>query len=100
MAHFGAIGHGQLLTGCRRWTHIFWVAENKGPTYSSAHVTLNPHGDPIHRSITPYKPMNAAPQKSVTEPTADRLRYEIDRGRGGDKVNASDPAVAPLGTDD
>jgi hypothetical protein len=44
--------------------------------------------------------MNAAPQKTVTEPTADRLRYEIDRGRGGDKVDASDPAVAPLGTDD
>lgn len=44
--------------------------------------------------------MNAALQKTVTEPTADRLRYEIDRGRGGDKVDASDPAVAPLGTDD
>jgi hypothetical protein len=36
----------------------------------------------------------------MTEPTADLLRYEIDRGRGGDKVDASDPAVAPLGTDD
>jgi len=46
------------------------------------------------------KPINAVPQKTVTEPTADRLRYEIDRGRGGDKVDASDPAVAPLGTDD
>jgi hypothetical protein len=44
--------------------------------------------------------MNASPQKTVTEPTADRLRYEIDRGRGGDKVDARDPAVAPLGTDD
>jgi hypothetical protein len=44
--------------------------------------------------------MNAAPQKTVRELTADRLRYEIDRGRGGDKVDASDPAVAPLGTDD
>lgn len=39
-------------------------------------------------------------QQALTEPTADRLRYEIDRGRGGDKVDARDPAVAPLGTDD
>lgn len=31
---------------------------------------------------------------------ADRLRDDIDRGRGGDKVNAQDPAAAPLGTDD
>jgi len=44
--------------------------------------------------------MNAAPQNTVRELTADRLRYEIDRGRGGDKVDARDPAVAPLGTDD
>jgi hypothetical protein len=28
------------------------------------------------------------------------LKYDIDRGRGGDKVDAFDPAVAPLGTDD
>jgi hypothetical protein len=39
-------------------------------------------------------------KKIVTEPTAARLRYEIDRGRGGDKVDGSDPAAAPLGTDD
>ncbi|MFW5641196.1 MAG: hypothetical protein ACOCTP_02970 [Roseicyclus sp.] len=32
-------------------------------------------------------------------PTADKLRDRIDRGRAGDKVNASDPAAAPLGTD-
>jgi|RhiMethySRZTD1v2_1073278.scaffolds.fasta_scaffold708197_3 hypothetical protein len=44
--------------------------------------------------------MNGAPKKTVTEPTADRLRYDIDRGRGGDKVDGSDPAIAPLGTDD
>jgi len=50
--------------------------------------------------MTLSQTMNAAPEKTVTELTADRLRYEIDRGRGGDKVNASDPAVAPLGTDD
>jgi hypothetical protein len=33
-------------------------------------------------------------------PSTDRLRVEIDRGRHGDKVIASDPAAAPLGTDD
>ncbi len=33
-------------------------------------------------------------------PTSDRLRSDIDHGRGGDKVPASDPAAAPLGTDD
>lgn len=32
--------------------------------------------------------------------TADKLRAEIDNGRAGDKVPASDPAAAPLGTDD
>jgi predicted nucleic acid-binding Zn ribbon protein len=33
-------------------------------------------------------------------PTADRLRHDIDQGRAGDKVPFSDPAAAPLGTDD
>src|SRR3954451_12083318 len=32
--------------------------------------------------------------------TTDRLRSDIDRGLTGDKVSASDPAAAPLGTDD
>jgi len=32
--------------------------------------------------------------------TSDRLRGDIDAGRTGDKVAASDPAMAPLGTDD
>src|SRR3954463_1489766 len=32
--------------------------------------------------------------------TTDRLRHDIDRGRGGDKVDSIDPAAAPLGTDD
>jgi len=30
----------------------------------------------------------------------DKLRDDIDRGRTGDKVDVSDPAAAPLGTDD
>jgi hypothetical protein len=33
-------------------------------------------------------------------PTTARLRHDIDRGRGGDKVDNIDPAAAPLGTDD
>jgi hypothetical protein len=32
--------------------------------------------------------------------TIARLRHDIDRGRGGDKVDNIDPAAAPLGTDD
>ena len=32
--------------------------------------------------------------------TIDQLRDDIDRGRTGDKVNFSDPAAAPLGTDE
>ena len=29
----------------------------------------------------------------------DQLRHEIDQGQAGDKVPATDPAAAPLGTD-
>ena len=36
---------------------------------------------------------------SKTHPTTDQLRNVIDRGEAADKVNASDPAAAPLGTD-
>lgn len=32
--------------------------------------------------------------------TTDQLRIAIDQGEGGDKVDAADPAAAPLGTDD
>ena len=32
--------------------------------------------------------------------TTERLRADIDSGRTGDKVAGSDPAAAPLGTDD
>jgi hypothetical protein len=31
---------------------------------------------------------------------ADQLRRDIDSGATGDKVRASDPAAAPLGTDE
>jgi hypothetical protein len=30
----------------------------------------------------------------------DQLRHAIDSGKTGDKVSVSDPAMAPLGTDD
>jgi hypothetical protein len=33
-------------------------------------------------------------------PTTAKLKHDIDRGRGGDKVDVIDPAAAPLGTDD
>ena len=33
-------------------------------------------------------------------PTASQLRHDIDSGRTQDKVAHSDPAAAPLGTDD
>ena len=33
-------------------------------------------------------------------PTTARLKADIDAGRTGDKVPSSDPALAPLGTDD
>jgi hypothetical protein len=32
--------------------------------------------------------------------TTEQLRIAIDRGYSGDKVDAADPAAAPLGTDD
>ena len=32
--------------------------------------------------------------------TAERLRAEIDAGRTHDKISVSDPAAAPLGTDE
>ena len=33
-------------------------------------------------------------------PTSAKLKHDINRGRGGDKIVAIDPAAAPLGTDD
>ena len=33
------------------------------------------------------------------EPTVEQLRDDIDHGRTGDKVDVSDPAAAPLGSD-
>jgi hypothetical protein len=33
-------------------------------------------------------------------PTTAKLKHDINRGRAGDKVDAIDPAAAPLGTDE
>ena len=33
-------------------------------------------------------------------PTSAKLKHDIDSGRGGGKIDAIDPAAAPLGTDD
>ena len=33
-------------------------------------------------------------------PTTAKLKHDINRDRGGDKVDAIDPAAAPLGTDE
>ena len=38
------------------------------------------------------------PQTNDSE--IDRLRHDIDSGKTGDKVDMSDPSMAPLGTDD
>ncbi|MDB5572421.1 MAG: hypothetical protein JWN93_3604 [Hyphomicrobiales bacterium] len=47
------------------------------------------------------EPSSSAPRPPAGAPaTTDRLRWEIDSGRTGDKVAYSDPAAAPLGTDD
>ena len=42
----------------------------------------------------------AGPVRTDDDLTADALRHALDRGEGGDKVDFSDPAAAPLGTDD
>ncbi len=45
---------------------------------------------------TPFKVVKG----KTTIETTEQLRIAIDRGHGGDKVDAVDPAAAPLGTDD
>jgi hypothetical protein len=48
----------------------------------------------------PRTAMSDPPPSLATDGAAARLRYDIDRGRTGDKVDWPDPAAAPLGTDD
>lgn len=42
----------------------------------------------------------AGEPRATGTPTTDRLRGEIDAGLAGDKHRDTDPAAAPLGTDD
>jgi hypothetical protein len=53
---------------------------------------------PLERRRALVQPADAKGRKQ--HPTASRLRHDIDRGRGRDKVDAIDPAAAPLGTDE
>ncbi|WP_376958346.1 hypothetical protein ABNQ39_00960 [Azospirillum sp. A26] len=48
------------------------------------------------------KPHPESDDRTPTTPSAEanRMRADIDRGLTGDKVPATDPAAAPLGTDD
>ncbi len=46
------------------------------------------------------KPSAGKPAPTHPRMAGERLRNEIDAGRTGDKIPASDPAAAPLGTDD
>jgi hypothetical protein len=40
------------------------------------------------------------PEDHWDAPTSAKLGHDIDRGRGGDKLDVIDLAAAPLGTDD
>ncbi|WP_274425826.1 hypothetical protein [Chelativorans sp. YIM 93263] len=44
--------------------------------------------------------MSKKPAPKTDPPTTDRLRADIDSGKTHDKVRYSDPAAAPLGSDD
>lgn len=46
------------------------------------------------------KPRRAAPTSNSASSTTAQLRDDIDSGRTGDKVDWSDPAASPLGTDE
>jgi hypothetical protein len=49
-------------------------------------------------SASPPPGHEVDPDKPIEN--TEQLRIAIDQGHGGDKVDASDPAAAPLGTDD
>jgi hypothetical protein len=49
-------------------------------------------------SSSPPAPVRFNPKKPIE--TTEQLRIAIDQGQGGTKVDAGDPAAAPLGTDD
>jgi hypothetical protein len=49
-------------------------------------------------SSSPAPPADFKPNALIE--TTEQLRIAIDQGQGGSKVDAGDPAAAPLGTDD
>lgn len=57
-------------------------------------MTKNRRHSDAEPKLVPFRPA-----KSKLE-TTEQLRIAIDRGLAGDKVDAADPAAAPLGTDD
>jgi len=48
----------------------------------------------------PQRPESGGNTPTTPSAEAHRMRADIDRGLTGDKVPATDPAAAPLGTDD
>lgn len=48
----------------------------------------------------PQHPESSRDTPTTPSAEANRMRADIDRGLTGDKVPATDPAAAPLGTDD
>jgi hypothetical protein len=49
-------------------------------------------------SVAPLSGDEIDPDRPIEN--TEQLRIAIDQGHGGDKVDAPDPAAAPLGTDD
>jgi hypothetical protein len=56
----------------------------------------------IHRNEAASSALPSRHEIDPNEPieNTEQLRIAIDQGHGGDKVDAPDPAAAPLGTDD
>jgi hypothetical protein len=52
------------------------------------------------RASSSYPPAGHKLDPGTPVETTEQLRIAIDQGHGGHKVDASDPAAAPLGTDD
>lgn len=54
----------------------------------------------VQPHVAPSPAPDVTPVASPDDLTSDALRHALDRGRGSDKTDFSDPAAAPLGTDD
>lgn len=62
------------------------------------HVAPTPPAPPAP-DVTPDPDLTDSGRRA-DDMTADALRQSLDHGRGQDKVNFTDPAAAPLSTDD